>query len=131
MSYKFELDVKGNDSGRLVVLESNKDIPFDIKRIFYIYDVEAEAVRGLHANRKSSFFFICVAGSCNIEIDNGFEKHGCILDKPSLGLHCPKGYWKKMFDFSQDAILLVLSDETYDEDEYIRDYEVFKESIKK
>ena len=122
---------RGDERGWLVVAESNKDVPFDIKRIFYIYGTEPEAVRGQHANRNSEFVLVNVAGSCKVLTRDGkgddivFE-----LNKPNMGLYIPKMVWKDMYDFSSDSILLCISSEAYDPNEYIRSYEAFAEEVK-
>lgn len=116
----FALPSFDDKNSSLVVLESLKNIPFEIKRIFYIFDVPANQSRGEHANLKSKFFFIALRGVCKIEID---KKEIIVLDKPNEGLFLDSMLWKKMYDFSQDCILLVLSDSFYNKDEYIYEYE--------
>lgn len=126
MIYKeIALNEFGDERGRLVIAESNKDIPFEIKRIFYIYGTEKDTVRGQHANRNSEFVFLNIKGSSKILIDDGKEKRIIELDKPNKGLYINKMVWKDMYDFSDDSILLVLSSELYDAKEYIRNYDEF------
>lgn len=110
----------GDDRGKLVVVEALKDIPFEIKRIFYIYGTNADTVRGQHANRKSDFVLINLSGSCKIRLYDETEEYVVTLDRPNQGLYVPKLVWKDMYDFSQDSVLLTLSDEYYDPNEYIR-----------
>ena len=110
----------GDDRGKLVVVEALKDIPFEIKRIFYIYGTNADTVRGQHANRKSDFVLINLSGSCKIRLYDETEEYVVTLDRPNVGLYVPKLVWKDMYDFSQDSVLLTLSDEYYDPNEYIR-----------
>ncbi len=112
----------GDERGHLVVAESNKDIPFEIKRIFYMFGSAKDVVRGQHANRKSEFVLINVQGTSKVLIDDGKEKNIVILDRPHKGVYLNKMIWKDMYDFSDDSILLVLSNECYDSKEYIRDY---------
>jgi len=119
----------GDERGRLVVAESNKDIPFKIKRIFYMFGLEKDAVRGQHANRKSEFVLINIQGTTKVLIDDGKEKKIVILDSPHKGLYLNKMVWKDMYDFSEDSILLVLSNECYDSKEYIRDYSEYLREI--
>lgn len=112
---------RGDDNGRLVAVEGEKEIPFDIKRIFYIYGTKSKVVRGQHANLNSSFVLINVSGSCKVKLFDGTEEKTVALDKPNIGLHIPKMIWKDMYDFSPNSVLLVLSDCHYDSGEYIRD----------
>lgn len=117
---------RGDERGWLVVAEGNKDVPFEIKRIFYIYGTDPKVVRGQHANRNSEFVLVNVAGSCKVKTRDGrgddriFE-----LNKPNMGLFIPRMIWKDMYDFSLDSILLCLASEGYDPEEYIRSYEAF------
>lgn len=112
--------------GNLVVVENSKDIPFEIKRIFFIYDSDTKVVRGKHANRNSSFCLMNVCGTSKVKVA---DLHGSqkiyTLDRPYVGIYLPPMIWKDMYDFSSDSILLVLSDEFYDENEYIRNYDDF------
>lgn len=119
---------RGDERGELIVIEgSGQDIPFDIKRAFYMYGSVPDVIRGQHANRKSEFVLINVAGTSKIKvIDGSGQEEVYILDRPHMGVYIPKMVWKEMYDFSQDSVLLVLSNEHYDEDEYIRDFESFK-----
>lgn len=126
-----EFPEMGDEKGNLVVIEGNKDIPFEIKRVFYIYGTDAEMVRGSHANRKSEFVLINVAGRTKVKIDDGFSTAVIELNKPRMGIYIPSMLWKDMYDFSKDAVLLVLSNEHYDANEYIRDYKEYKEIMKK
>ena len=120
----------GDDRGHLVVIEGSKDIPFDIKRLFYIYGSDDDVVRGQHANRRSEFILVNVAGSCKVKVLDGREEEEIfILDKPHEGIYLPVMHWKDMYDFSQDSLLLVLTNEHYDPDEYIRDYDAFVKEV--
>ena len=120
-----ELDERGDERGNLVIAEGAIDIPFEIKRVFYIYGSDDTVVRGKHANRKSEFVLINVGGSSKVMVDDGKTKEVILLDKPRMGLYLPSMLWKEMYDFSPDSILLVLASEHYDETEYIRDYNQF------
>ena len=121
----------GDDRGRLVVVEGNKDIPFDIKRMFYIYGSDKDVVRGQHANRKSEFVLINVAGTSKVAVKDGLgnEMIFC-LNRPRTGIYLPVMVWKDMYDFSEDSVLLCLSSEHYDADEYIKDYDEYSELVK-
>jgi len=112
----------GDERGNLVVIEGDQDIPFSIRRVFYMYGSDPDIVRGQHANRRSSFILINVGGTSKVRITDGQEELIVTLDKPRMGIYIPPMYWKDMYDFSSDSILLVLSDEHYDGSEYIRDY---------
>lgn len=122
---------KGDSRGYLIALEGEKDIPFDIKRVFYIYGSNAEVIRGQHANRKTEFVLINLAGICKIKIKDGDGNEAVFcLDKPHIGLYLPNMIWKEMYDFSDDSVLLVIASEHYDSEEYIRNYQEFVEEIK-
>ena len=115
----------GDDRGSLVIVEENKNIPFQPKRLFYIYDVKDDKVRGNHANIDSEFVMVAVKGSVVINVDDGKKKSIFKLDDPKKGLYVPKLTWKTMYDFSSDAVLLVIASTLYNKDEYINDYDEF------
>ena len=121
----------GDERGKLVVAEgSGIDIPFEIKRVFYIYGSDDSVVRGQHANRESEFVLINVAGSSKVMITDGENKDIVELNRPMEGLYLPKMVWKEMYDFSPDSVLLVLASTHYDGGEYIRDYDEYLKIIK-
>lgn len=121
----------GDERGNLVAIEGNQDIPFEIERVFYLYGTDGTMVRGRHANRNSQFVLINVAGSSKVKVDDGLGHIQVVnLDKPRLGLYLPQMVWKEMYDFSQDSVILVLSDQHYDSTEYIRDYDQFRKEVK-
>ena len=116
----------GDERGNLVVIEGDgMDIPFDIKRVFYIYGSDSTVVRGQHANRYTEFLLVNVSGSSKVKVDNGFEQEIIELNQPGMGLYIPSMLWKDMYDFSADSVLLVMASRHYDETEYIRDYDEF------
>lgn len=115
----------GDERGKLVVIEGAQAIPFDIQRVFYIYDSDSTVVRGQHANRESEFVLINVAGQSKVRITDGREEFIVELNKPMMGLYIPKMIWKDMYDFSSDSVLLVLASTHYDNSEYIRNYEEY------
>ena len=120
--FLIEFPERGDERGHLVIAESVKNIPFDIKRIFYIYGSDKDVVRGQHANRVSQFMLINVAGTSKVRIDYGDGKIEVFnLDRPNIGLFIPRMVWKDMYDFSHDSVLLCLTDTLYDPSEYIRD----------
>lgn len=124
-------DDMGDERGKLVVIEGGQAIPFEIKRVFYIYDSDDTVIRGQHANRESEFVLINVAGKSKVRITDGDEEIVVELDRPMTGVYIPKMIWKDMYDFSEDSILLVLASTHYDGTEYIRDYEEFLKEVKK
>ncbi|MBO4693999.1 MAG: FdtA/QdtA family cupin domain-containing protein [Clostridia bacterium] len=117
-----EFNDLGDERGKLVVIEGNRAIPFDIKRVFYIYESDSSVVRGQHANRESEFVLINVAGKSKVRITDSKEEFIVKLDRPMIGVYIPKMVWKDMYDFSEDSVLLVLASTHYDASEYIRDY---------
>ncbi|OYO76244.1 WxcM-like protein [Lachnotalea glycerini] len=119
----------GDERGNLVVVEGEMDIPFAVKRVFYIYGSDLDVVRGQHANRKTEFVLINVSGTSKVKVDNGTETAIIELNRPRMGLYLPINVWKDMYDFSQDSVLLVLASEHYDASEYIRDYEQFVKEV--
>lgn len=121
----------GDERGNLVVVEgSGRDIPFDIKRVFYMYGSDPDIIRGQHANRKTKFVLINVSGTSKVKVDNGEETKIVELNKPRMGLFIDTMVWKDMYDFSEDSVLLVLASEHYDGEEYIRDYDTFINEVR-
>jgi hypothetical protein len=111
--------------GALVALEGGRTIPFDIKRVYYLYKLAPHLRRGMHAHKSLKQVIICVAGQCRISLDNGKAREQVYLDNPSRGLVLEHVVWREMFDFSHDCVLLVLASELYDEADYIRNYDDF------
>ena len=127
---KIDFPQRGDERGHLVVIEGCKDIPFDIKRAFYIYGSDRDVVRGKHANRRSQFVLINVSGTSKVKVDYGNGRTEIFdLDRPHTGVYIPRMLWKEMYDFSEDSVLLVLSDEHYDPDEYVRSYDEYIKEI--
>jgi dTDP-4-dehydrorhamnose 3,5-epimerase-like enzyme len=120
---------KGDDRGSLVALESQKNIPFEIKRVYYIFDTKSGVVRGLHAHKDLSQVMVCLKGRCHVVLDNGSTKEQVVLDSPNKGLLLDSMIWREMHDFSEDCVLLVLANEYYDESDYIRDYDEFLKKV--
>ncbi len=125
------LDFKiiGDDRGSLISLEQNKNIPFKIKRVYYLFNTKDSVRRGFHAHRKLKQIAICVRGSCKFLLDDGKEKQHVLLDSPHKGLFIENMIWHEMYDFSPDCVLMVVTDEYYDESDYTRDYDKFLEII--
>ncbi|GMN89706.1 sugar 3,4-ketoisomerase [Francisella sciaenopsi] len=119
----------GDERGSLISLEQNKIIPFDIKRMYYIFDTKSDVRRGFHAHRNLQQVLICVSGSCKILVDNGSEKEVISLKSPDEGLLISGLVWREMFDFSADCVLVVLANEFYNENDYIRDYKTFLKEV--
>lgn len=122
---KYVFQPHGDARGQLVSLEEFKDIPFQIKRVYFMYDTEKGVVRGKHAHKNLEQILVCIHGSCKILLDNGHEKKVVPLERPYEGLYVANDMWREMFDFSEDAVLLVFASEVYDESDYIRDYDEF------
>ena len=128
---KYAFQQHGDDRGQLVALAEFKDIPFEIKRVYYMYDTGEGVHRGFHAHRSLEQILICIHGSCKVLLDNGTEKKVISLEKPYEGLYIANDMWREMYDFSSDAVLLVLASDFYKEEDYIRDYDVFLKEVGK
>lgn len=114
------------DEGFLCFAESERNIPFSVKRFYYIFDVISNAVRGKHAHKKTLQMLFCLRGKIKILLDDGVEKEEVVLDKPNQGIFLNKMMWHEMVEFEKDTLLLVIASDYYDEDDYIRDYDDFK-----
>lgn len=127
-----EFKEHGDERGYLVVVEGERDLPFKIQRLFYIYGSDSKVVRGQHANRNSEFVLINVAGTSKIKIKDGLGNEIIFcLNRPHTGVYLPAMVWKDMYDFSEDAVLLCIASEHYDENKYIRDYDTFVREVTK
>ncbi|MDB4263145.1 FdtA/QdtA family cupin domain-containing protein [Porticoccaceae bacterium] len=116
----------GDDRGSLVALEGNKTIPFEIKRVYYLFGTANDVTRGLHAHLALKQVLLCVTGSCKVLLDDGVVRESVFLDSPTKGLLVNSLVWREMSQFSSDCVLLVIASEHYDETDYIRCYERFK-----
>lgn len=124
--HMLEFTEKGDERGRLIVVEGGQDVPFDIARIFYIYGSDSTVTRGCHANRRSEFVLINVAGTSKVKVKDGKGNESIFsLNRPHTGIYLPNMVWKEMYDFSEDSVLLILASEHYDASEYIYDYKEF------
>jgi hypothetical protein len=121
--------VLGDERGQLVAIESGISIPFDIKRVFYIYGTQPNVPRGQHSHHKTQQYLIAVSGSCHVTLDDGKEKVTHLLDQPHIGLFQDAMVWGTMHDFSPDCVLLVLANEHYNDADYIRSYAEFKQIL--
>ena len=122
---KYVFHQHGDERGQLVALEEHKDIPFEIKRVYYMYDTGKGVTRGQHAHKSLEQILICIHGSCKLMLDNGKEKKIVSLEKPYEGLYISNNIWREMYDFSSDAVLMVLASDVYKEEDYIRNYDEF------
>lgn len=119
-------EILGDDRGSLIALESNKTIPFKVKRIYYIFGTKIGVSRGFHAHRDLLQIAICVHGKCRILLDDGGHREQVWLDTPTKGLLIGNMIWREMHDFSSDCVLMVLASGYYNPNDYIRDYEKFQ-----
>ena len=119
-------EIKGDERGSLIALEENRNIPFEIKRVYYIFGTKENIRRGLHAHKKLMQVAVCICGSCKMLLDDGTEKKTVLLNKPNKGLIIYDMIWHEMFDFSTDCLLMVLASGLYDENDYIRNYDFFR-----
>lgn len=131
ISQIINFNIMGDERGSLIALEANRHIPFDIKRVFYIYGTQDGVPRGQHSHYKTKQFLISVTGSCKVTLDNGRTKEVFDLNQPHIGLFQDSLIWGSMHDFSSDCVLMVLADTYYDESDYIRDYNKYLEVITK
>ena len=115
----------GDERGSLIALEGNKSVPFDIKRVYYIFGTKEGVSRGFHAHLNLKQVAVCVTGSCRFVLDNGKQREEVVLDKSTIGLLINDLTWREMYDFSPDCVLMLLASEYYDELDYIRDYDEF------
>lgn len=127
---KYMFQPHGDDRGMLIALEEYKDIPFHIKRVYYMYDTTEGVVRGKHAHKKLEQILVCIYGSCKVKLDNGKEKKIINLEKPYEGLYISNLMWREMFDFTPNTVLLVFASELYDEEDYIREYQEFLKLVR-
>ena len=125
-----DLPIRGDDRGSLIAIEQSQTVPFDIKRVYYIFGIQPNVSRGFHAHKSLSQLLVCVSGSCDVILDNGVQRETMTLDRPDKGLLVQSMIWREMHRFSDDCVLLVLASNHYSEDDYIRDYSEFKERIR-
>ena len=127
---KIKFPTYTNETGTLSFFESERHIPFDIRRVYYIYDVQGNSRRGFHAHRDLQQVLFCIHGSCKLLLDNGTEQVNVLLDNPAEELLIESRIWREMYDFSPGAVLLVMAYEYYDVADYIRNYDEFLAFIK-
>ena len=132
MNYKLiDMKIFGDERGKLVSLEGNKNVPFDIKRVYYIFDTLPDQVRGKHAHKDLEQIIVAMDGSCEFVLDDGKERRSIWLNRPDVGLYIGNNVWREMQNFSYGCKLLVLASKHYDEKEYIRNYEDFVREVNK
>jgi len=127
---KYVFQPHGDNRGQLIALEEFSDIPFEIKRVYYMYDTAKGVRRGFHSHKTLEQILVCIHGTCKILLDNGVEKKMVPLEKPYEGLYVGKNIWREMYDFSEDAVLMVLASDFYNEEDYIRNYDEFLKTVK-
>ncbi len=128
---KINFQQHGDERGMLVALEENHEVPFSIKRVYYLYGTVSGVNRGMHAHKSLQQILVCVHGVCQVTLDDGSEKETVLLDKPYEGIYVRNDMWHEMHDFSRDAVLLVLASDWYKEEDYIRNYQEFLTYYKK
>lgn len=121
--------VRGDHAGKLVALEKGAEFPFEIKRVYYIWDTDSNVIRGKHAHRKLEQVIVCTSGSCDFILDDGKERTTVHLNSPAQGLHIKSNIWREFTNFSSDCVVMVLASEHYSEADYIRDYQQFLKEI--
>ena len=121
-----ELGKIENNQGNLTVVQSKQNVPFDIKRVFYLYDIPGGEARGAHAHKQCHQFLVAVSGCFEVALDDGVNQRIVTLNRPFYGLHIPPGIWAAEQEFSSGSVCLVLASETFNEEDYIRDYGQFK-----
>ena len=127
---RFFFQTHGDPQGTLVAIEGSHEIPFPIRRVYYIYGISQDAVRGCHAHKQLQQVLICVHGSCKVMLDNGKERKVLVLDQPNEGVYIPNATWREVYDCSSDTILLVLASDFYHESDYIRTYDDFLDYVR-
>lgn len=127
----FDFKVNEDERGKLTFLEANRDVPFSIKRIYYIYGVGENVARGFHSHKNLEQCLICMHGSVKVKLFDGAEEKTALLDDCSKGLYVGNNIWREMFDFSPDAVLMVLASEYFDESDYIRSFDDFMSGVRK
>lgn len=131
MNYKvLNLQVINDERGKLVSLESLKNLPFAIKRVYYMFDTSPDEPRGFHAHKELEQLVIAIDGACEFVLDDGKSKESLWLNRPDFGLYIGKNMWREMRNFSYGCKLMILASDYYDESEYIRDYAEFLKRVK-
>lgn len=130
MLYKLiDFKIMGDERGALIAIEENRNIPFSIKRVYYIFDTKEGVRRGFHAHKNLKQMAICLSGSCKFLLDNGNKKEHVFLNSSNQGLFIEGLIWREIYDFTPDCVLVVLASEYYDESDYIRNYDDFLKAV--
>ena len=124
-----EFQLHNDERGSLVVAEYQKEIPFLIKRVYYLYGSDSKTRRGYHSHKKLEQIYIAINGRCKVMLSDGKDNKIVQLDKREQGLYIGHNVWREIYDFSEEAVLLVLASEKYDESDYIRDYDSYLKSL--
>lgn len=124
-----DLTIMGDERGGLIALEENHNVPFDVKRVYYIFSTKKDVRRGYHAHKNLKQLAICTSGSCTFLLDNGLTQEHITLSSPKQGLLIEGLIWREMYNFSEDCVLMVLADDYYNADDYIRDYAIFLKEV--
>lgn len=131
MNYKLiDMQVHGDRRGKLISLEGMQNVPFEIKRVYYMFDTLPNEARGFHAHQSLEQVIITMDGACRFILDDGEKREQVLLNRPDVGLYIGPGMWREMHDFSYGCKLVVLASEHYDENEYIRNYDDFLQSLR-
>lgn len=120
----------GDRNGHITAINNNLEIPFAVKRIFYLYDIPGGESRGAHAHKECHQFLVAASGSFEVLLDDGLTKRQVLVNRPDLGLHIPPGIWASEINFSSGSICLVLASHEYNENDYLREYEDYLKYIK-
>jgi dTDP-4-dehydrorhamnose 3,5-epimerase-like enzyme len=131
MDYELiDFQVKGDETGSLVAIEGMRNIPFEVKRVYYIYGTTSSAVRGKHAHRNLQQLIFCPVGSCEFTLDDGVSRRVVRLQRPNQGLYIKSSIWREFSGFSHDCVVMVLASDVYNESDYIRDYQEFLRELR-
>ena len=122
--------LRGDERGSLVALEAGNDVPFEIRRVYYVFGTKDGVARGFHAHRQLQQLAVVVSGACDMVLDDGEKRVTLRLDSPDAGITLPPMVWHEMANFTPDCVLLVLAEDLYDEADYIRDYDRFLAAVR-
>ena len=125
-----DFETLGDERGSLIAIEQGHNAPFEIKRVYYIFDTKEDVERGFHAHINLKQICIALKGSCTFVLDDGYKREEIKLDNPNQGLYIEGLIWREMKNFTPDCVLVVLASEHYNESDYIRDYDKFLEEVK-